>query len=298
MSAASPSSCTPARATGTSSATTSPCSSSRTRFETVETGGKRRARPASFADHYSQARQFFASQTALEQKHIGDAIVFELSKVERPDIRERVVASLGNIDSELAATVADKLGLDSVPAPLTPAREPITDLATSPALSILGNPRPTTFSGRKMGILVTDGTDAAIVTALTRALTSAGATWEVIAPKVGGATLSDGSKVLAQQKVGGGPSVLYDAVAILPSEAGAALLAADAQAKDFVNDAFAHCKFIGHSRAASVLFDATGITTLIDEGFVSITKPAAAKAFVATCDALRFWAREANTMVL
>ena len=53
-------------------------------------GDKLRIRPESFADHYSQARQFYVSQTPIEQKHIGDALVFELSKVERPDIRSRM----------------------------------------------------------------------------------------------------------------------------------------------------------------------------------------------------------------
>ena len=38
----------------------------------------------------------------------------------------------------------------------------------------------------------------------------------------------DGRQVLGQ-KVGGGPSVLYDAVAVVPSAAGAELLAGDAQ---------------------------------------------------------------------
>ena len=61
-------------------------------FPAEEQGEKRRLRPESFADHYSQARQFYVSQTAIEQQHIVDAFVFELSKVERPDIRERMVA--------------------------------------------------------------------------------------------------------------------------------------------------------------------------------------------------------------
>ena len=35
-----------------------------------------------FADHYSQARQFYSSQTTVEQNHIADALIFELSKCE------------------------------------------------------------------------------------------------------------------------------------------------------------------------------------------------------------------------
>ncbi|RZI56642.1 MAG: catalase, partial [Zymomonas sp.] len=50
-------------------------------FEEEADGPKQRTRSESFADHYSQARQFFVSQTPIEQKHIGDALVFELSKV-------------------------------------------------------------------------------------------------------------------------------------------------------------------------------------------------------------------------
>ena len=52
-----------------------------------------RLRPESFADHYSQARQFFISQTRVEQKHIADALIFELSKVKTPVIRERMVVA-------------------------------------------------------------------------------------------------------------------------------------------------------------------------------------------------------------
>ena len=49
-----------------------------------ETGQKLRVRPESFADHYSQARQFYRSMSAPEQRHIQSAFAFELSKVEAP----------------------------------------------------------------------------------------------------------------------------------------------------------------------------------------------------------------------
>ena len=97
-----------------------------------------------------------------------------------------------------------------------------------------------------------------VFAALTAACDKEGASWEVIAPKIGGVTLSDRKKVPAKQKIDGGPSVLYDAVALMVSEKGAALLAKDAPTKDFISDAFAHCKFIAHSNAANVLFQAAG----------------------------------------
>ena len=82
-----------------------------TTFPAVEEGEKRRLRPESFADHYSQAGLFFRSQTPVEQQHIIDAFTFELSKVETPAIRERMVANLRNADDDLAAAVADGLGM-------------------------------------------------------------------------------------------------------------------------------------------------------------------------------------------
>lgn len=259
-----------------------------TSFPAEVQGTKQRIRSKTFADHYSQARQFYLSQQPIEQKHIGDALVFELSKVDRVDIRARAVSHLRNIDEDLAATVADGLGLDLPDA--AKAAKPTLDLPTSSALSIVAN-GPANFAGRKMGLLLTDGSSAELFNALTKALEAEGAVWEVVAPKIGGVTLDDGTKVAAKQKIDGGPSVLFDAVAVLPSEEGAAMLAKDAASKDFVADAFGHCKFIGYTDAAATLFDAARVPEL-DDGFVALSKSKDVKAFVTTCRDLRFWARE------
>ena len=252
-------------------------------------GEKVRIRSETFADHYSQARMFYLSQMAIEQKHLGDALVFELSKCQRLDIRARSVSHLRNIDEALAARVADGLGMALPDA--AKAAKPTIDLPTSEKLSILAN-GPKSFKGRKMGILMTDGSSATLFNALTSAVESAGAVWEVIAPKIGGVTLDDGEAVAARQKIDGGPSVLYDAVAILPSAAGAGLLAIDAPSKDFVSDAFAHCKFIGHGVEAEKLFAEARIPPELDDGFIALSSAKDAEAFVAKCAALRFWPRE------
>lgn len=257
-----------------------------------EAGPKARLRPESFADHYSQARQFYVSQTPIEQKHIGDGLVFELSKCERPDIRSRVVSHLRHVDEGLAATVANGLGLP-LPEPAKAARPVITDLPTSDALSIVKN-GPGSFAGRKLGILATDGADAPLFNALVAAVEKAGAVYEVVAPKIGGVTLSDGTPVAARQKIDGGPSVLFDAVAILASPEGAALLARDAAAKDFATDAFAHCKFIAYSHEAMAMFEKAGMAADLDEGCMELGGPGDADAFLKACGKLRFWDREAK----
>ena len=83
-----------------------------TSFSDSFSGEKRRLRPESFADHYSQARQFYMSQTEVERRHIVNAFIFELSKVERADIRIRMIAGLRNVDEDLATAVAAGLGSD------------------------------------------------------------------------------------------------------------------------------------------------------------------------------------------
>src|SRR5580658_10367188 len=108
-------------------------------FPAEEAGPKVRQRPESFADHYSQARQFYISQTKAEQGHIAAALIFELSKVEEPAIRLRLVSHLPHIDTKLADRVAKGLGLRDKLEPPSPAKQPLTDLKPSKALSIAVN---------------------------------------------------------------------------------------------------------------------------------------------------------------
>jgi catalase len=77
-----------------------------------EAQAKVRAKPEKFADHYTQARLFYESQTPAEQAHIAAAFRFELSKVTVPAIRRRMVASLRNASESLAAQVGARLGMD------------------------------------------------------------------------------------------------------------------------------------------------------------------------------------------
>ncbi|HEV7687271.1 MAG TPA: catalase, partial [Acidimicrobiia bacterium] len=261
-------------------------------FATTEEGPKRRLRPESFADHYSQARQFYVSQTEVEQRHLANAFVFELSKVERPDIRVRIVAGLRNVDDDLAQTVADGLGLAELPEPLPAARPTVRDLAPSAALSILAN-GPGSFAGRKIGVLITDGTDADLLGEVRQAAGKEQVNVELVAPTVGGITDNAGNRVEVDQKIDGAPSVLYDAVVLLPSAEGAAALARQPAARDFVTDAFAHCKFIGHGPDAAPLFESTGLGSLTDDGFIRLVDGASTEQFIARCAELRFWDREA-----
>ena len=260
-------------------------------FPAEEQGTKARLRPESFADHYSQARQFYISQTGAEQRHIASALTFELSKVEMPVIRERMVSHLLNIDETLAATVAQKLGIKAMPKPADAAMPTRQDLDPSPALSIAGR-GPKRFEGRKLGILVTDGVDAKLLKGLTDAILKEKGVVELIAPKVGGVEASDGKLIEAQHMIDGGPSVLFDAVALLTSTAGIEDLVDEAAARDFVADAFQHCKFIGYDPSATPLLAKAGLADALDEGVIELPGEAGLSAFVAELGKLRIWGRE------
>jgi catalase len=260
-------------------------------FPAEEQGQKVRLRPESFADHYSQARQFYISQTGAEQRHIAMALTFELSKVETPTIRERMVSHLMNIDETLATTVAQKLGFQSMPTAADAAMPTRQDLEASPALSIVER-GPKRFEGRKLGILVADGVEARSLKALIDAITKEKAVFEIIAPKVGGVTASDGSWIEANHMIDGGPSVLFDAVALLTSHQAIEDLVKEATARDFVADAFQHCKYIGYDQSALPLLDKAGISGSLDEGTLTLSDSKEIEAFVQELGKLRVWGRE------
>lgn len=261
-----------------------------TQPETAD-GPKVRARSETFADHYSQARQFYISQTKVEQQHIADALTFELSKVDKAAIRTRVVAHLLNIDESLAETVAKQLGIKEMPDAAEPAMPVKKDIQPSDALSILKN-TPDHFKGRKIGILVSDGFDADLVEALQAAAKEVGAMAELVGPRIAGVKNSAGESVDMDHKVDGGPSVMFDAVAIIGGKDGIDALAAMPPAREFLANAYSHYKFVAYNKAALPLFDKTGLPGNLDKGFVSLGEQGAASDFLELCKKLRFWDRK------
>jgi catalase len=257
---------------------------------TSEVGERSRIRPESFADHYSQARQFYLSQTVYEQAHIASALVFELSKVEHLHVREAMVGHLRHIEEDLAQRVADGLGLEAMPAAPKPAA-PVQQMKSSPALQIIGKMKDT-LQGRAIGILIADGSDGALVKTIKRAAIEAGAAVKIVAPKVGGAKLAGGSVISADGQLAGTPSVLFDAVAIILSDEGAKVLSSEGAAIDFVRDAFGHLKAIAADEGAKTLLKAAKIGT--DAGVVSASD---VTAFIAAAKT-RQWRREKSVRTL
>jgi catalase len=200
-----------------------------------------------------------------------------------------MVGHLRNIDADLAQRVADGLALPLPDAP-TPAM-PVQDMAPSPALQIIGKMRDT-LVGRAIGILVADGSDGTAIESLRKAVTDAGASVKIVAPKVGGATLADGTLLPADGQLAGTPSVMFDAIAVVLSAAGAQMLCSEAAALDFVSDAFAHLKAIAANPGAQALLDKANVVP--DAGVLAVDD---ARAFIAAA-ATRQWAREPAVRML
>jgi catalase len=257
-------------------------------------GPKQRVRSETFADHYSQARQFYISQTEVEQGHIVSALTFELSKVETLAIRERMVSHLLNIDDDLANKVAQGLRLKKMPQKADAAKPTRMDLKPSPALSILKNQQPT-LKGRKVGCLVSDGVDGNLINALRSAIVAEGGMFKLVAPRVGGVETSQGEWLAGDEKIDGGPSVLFDVVVLAVSEQVATQLANEATARDFVADAYAHVKYIGYVPEAKPLLDKAGVSEDGDEGIIRLSATDSDVAnFITAAKNLRYWQREAK----
>ena len=247
-------------------------------------GVKVRLRAESFADHYSQARLFFRSQSSVEQNHMVGALVFELSKVSLPHVRANVLANLRNVDETLAQRVATGLGMELPNAAATTVAP--QDLAESPALRLIDK-YPATLEGRCIGILVSDGADATLLDNIVKAAADVGASCKIVAEKVGGVTMKGGAVLVPDLKLEGAPSVIFDAIAALLTAAAVTRLKDNPAAIDWFKDAFHHLKAIGATAATQPLLDLAGV--IADERVLVLAKDG--RKFVKAASG-RQWARE------
>jgi catalase len=259
-------------------------------------GQKVRERGKKFFDHFSQATLFWNSQSEPEQQHIVQALRFELGKLDRPAIRERMIGMLAQVDRGLATQVADGLGLavpatpdgmlnHSVPADGDPkdfqpirARAPV---ARSAALSMAGTVKDTVKT-RKVAILAADGVDEAALAGLVRAATDAGAVPKIVAPRGGTLKGSGGGGVKVDWSLLTVGSVLFDAVFVPGGAKSTDALGADGAALLFVREAYKHCKAVGGAGTGLAMLKAAGIEDAIS------SVPAFLKAMAQHRD----WARE------
>ena len=203
---------------------------------------------------------------------------------------EAMVGHLRHIDEDLAKRVANGLALDKLPsAPVAAA--PVQEMKPSPALQIIGKMKDTLI-GRAVGILIADGSDGVVIEKIKKAATEAGASVKIVAPKVGGAKLADGSMLAADGQLAGTPSVFSTRSPIILSDEGAKALSRESAAIDFVRDAFGHLKAIAVDKGAQAFLRSAAIGR--DAGVISSDDVAG---FIAAART-RQWDREKSVRTL
>jgi catalase len=233
---------------------------------------KVRGKAERFADHYTQATLFWNSQSEVEKEHIIRAFRFELTRVQVPAIRERMVSSLVNVAPELAQAVATGLGMTEVPDAMPKAleRRVRAEILESPALSLLARPGDGGIRGRRVAMLVADGVDCKALTAIYGRLAELGAVPRYVGVKLGAVDCGGGRSIEADVTMEAAPPVLFDAL-VLPDGADAVeALSKVGQTMEFVKDHFRHCKPILALGTSTELLDRAGVPTSLPSGEADI----------------------------
>jgi catalase len=239
---------------------------------------KIRRRSPSFDDHFSQASLFWNSQSVPEKDHIVAAFRFELSKVEVPDIRQRMVDNLAHVDLKLAARVAAPLGIKPPDPKAAAGRLGFRDyritskVEEDPALRMVGRPGGTAKT-RKVAILVADGVEAGALKRLQQDLADAGAQCKLVAPHLGTVSTSSGRQLPVDHTFSNAPSVMFDAVLIPGGSDSVATLGGMGEAVHFVLEAYKHCKAICAVNGGAQLLGTLGFSLGKDPEQVSVPTP-------------------------
>jgi catalase len=155
-----------------------------------------------------------------------------------------------------------------------------------------------TLKGRVIGCLVSDGADGTLITALRKAVEEEGAKLKIVAPYIGGVKLAGGETLPGDLRIDGRPSVFFDAVTLIVSDADAAQLTGEAAAVGFVADAFNHLKIIGHVPAAEPLLRKAGVEKGADQGVIALDGTNAVARFIAAAKKARVWEREKKVRIV
>ena len=265
---------------------------------------KVRGKPERFAEHYQQATLFYDSQTDVEKQHIIRAFRFELTRVQTPAIRERVIAQLRNVSEDLASAVAGGLGMKELPDPLPKLleRDPKPEVRKSPALSLFARPGLEGIKTRKIAIIVADGVNGEAALALHEALASAGAVPRFVGITLGDVRTSAGDTLSVEVSLEAAPAPIWDAMIIPDGEDAVTVLKASGHAKEFLKDQYRHCKAILLLGDAAQLLVAAGVPAELAGGvpdpglllFPGSDVSAATTAFIGALQKHRAFERETD----
>ena len=231
-------------------------------------GDKVRGNPERFADHYTQATLFWNSQTPVEKAHIVRAFRFELTRVQTPAIRQRMVSVLRNVAQELAEAVALGLGIDLPPAqPRALQTKVVPEVESSPALSLFARPGERTIRTRRVAILVADGVNGESARAIHAGLAREEAVPRFVGLRLGRVQSTDGNQIEVDVTAEAMPSVLFDAVVVPGGHEDMVKVFANAgPVLEFIGQQYRHCKpilMLGNGRAVA---ERAGVKLVLPSG--------------------------------
>jgi len=263
---------------------------------------KVRGKAERFADHYTQATLFWNSQSDVEKQHIINAFRFELSRVQTPAVRERMVSGLLNVSRELAEPVAAGLGIRELPAPMPKVmtRKVTPEVSVSPALSLFARPGDGSIRTRRVAIIVADGCDGDVLTAIADRLTNEGAVPRFVSTTLGSVQPATGDAIEIDVSLEAAPAVLYDALVLPTGSAAVNALCDDGRTLEFIKDQYRHCKPILALGESDQLLRACRIDTTLPGGqrdpgvIVASDSVTAIDAFVTAIGKHRHFARETD----
>ncbi|UIR54846.1 catalase [Sphingobacterium sp. SRCM116780] len=273
-------------------------------------GKKIRNRSQSFADHFTQARLFFNSQSDSEKNHLISALSFELSKVKSEDVRRRELAILNQIDSTLAKKVGDHLGLkpstnlDDLTLqfarqnhPEYPIKAPKPEIEKSAALSMEVKLGEGNIRTRKVAFLIADGVSKSSIDKMKNGLEEEGAKAVLIATKVGPVKFKEGGEALVQFSYLTEASVCYDAF-YTPEGDSISILKNEPDYYQFINEGYRHCKALAFAKGAEELLQNTYIKDdKVDKGVILESKNNLVEDFIQVMKGHRIWEREQDRKI-
>ncbi|HDH7798432.1 TPA: catalase HPII [Raoultella ornithinolytica] len=261
-------------------------------------GEKIRQRSPSFAEYYAHPLLFWRSQTPVEQQHIIDAFSFELSKVVRVWIRERVVDQLAHIDIPLAQAVGKNSGiaLSDEQCKITPPPD-VNGVKKDPSLSLYAIPGGE-IKGRVVAVLLNERPAAQDVLTLLQSLKAKGVHPRLLYSRMGEVIADDGTRLPISGTFSGSPSLTVDAVIVPGGDM--SLLSNSGELHYYLLEAYKHLKPIvlaGDGRQFKTLLQ---VATLGEEGLVeadAIDAPAMDTLFTLMA-AHRVWSRAGKTAAI
>ncbi|GAB4074315.1 catalase [Barrientosiimonas marina] len=208
-----------------------------------------RERPEKFDDHFTQPRIFWNSLTAIERQHMIEALNFQIGSVKSESVRQQAVDLLVNVDKNMAATVADNVGVSR------PSGTHVSVSTSYPSLSQTGTPKYA-FS-LKVGVLIGDGFNANEVTRTLQTLKEYGVFVVIVSDTLGTVTGDDGTTLKVDKTFLTTNPYLLDSLYIIGGQSKVQDKFND-EVNEYVNVAYKHYKPIGVASTGQSYLAASG----------------------------------------